>query len=119
MLQAVRQLPPPELASFVAQVNRLRWSTVKSGLSRAESDLLRRVNQGLPEEAQTLYRALNRKRRDKGLTASESQQLLTLTEELERLNSQRMMALAELSKLRQTPLTVLMEQLGLESPGYE
>lgn len=49
LLEAVEQLSPPELDQFVAAVLQLRSRRGPGRLDAAESDLLTRINQGLPE----------------------------------------------------------------------
>ena len=53
LLQAVAQLPQSEWEYFVAQVLTLRPPHAEQRLSQTESELLLKINQGIPAELQT------------------------------------------------------------------
>ena len=90
-----------------------------SCLSRTESQLLQEVNAGLGEETWRYYRELIEKRRAEALTRDERQQLIELSDEIERLNARRLEHLVALARLRNVTLADLMQQLGMETPPYE
>jgi len=75
--------------------------------------LLLAINRGLPAKLAERYRALSSRRRSETLTPEEHQELLKLTEEVERLQAERIKHLAELARLRGKPLGALMEELGV------
>jgi len=79
--------------------------------------LLSKINQGLPEATWQRYYQLIAKRQDE-TNAEEHRELLHLTEQVERLDAQRLEYLVELARLRQTTLPALMESLDLQSPNY-
>lgn len=58
------------------------------------------------------------KRQAEILTPEEHSELLHLTEQIEKLQAQRMEYLAELARLRGTSLTALMKNLGIQMPTY-
>lgn len=80
--------------------------------------MLSKINQGLPEATWQRYYQLIAKRQDETLNAEEHRELLHLTEQVERLDAQRLEYLVELARLRQTTLPALMESLDLQSPNY-
>lgn len=82
-------------------------------LSKRESELLLAINRGLSAEVAERYRALVNRRRSGTLTPEEHQELLRLTDEVERLQAERIEHLAELALLRGRPLGALMEELGI------
>lgn len=84
----------------------------------AEAELLRQINTGWAAERWQRYHALVAKRRAEILTPEEHRELIALTDEREIAHAQRMEHLVELAKLRQTTLDAVMEQLGLQAPGY-
>lgn len=116
LLEAVRQLSPPELDQFVAEVLRLRSRRGPSRLGATESELLARINQGFPEDLRGRYAELIARRRDESLTPEEHQELLRLTAETEGLEAERLAALAELARVRGVPLRTLMDDLGILMP---
>jgi hypothetical protein len=87
---------------------------VSTDLPSAETDLLRRINEGLPEKDVSRYHELMDKRRAGILIPEEYQELLRLTDTAEAIQARRIQDLAELARLRGTSLSALMEELGLK-----
>lgn len=94
------------------EVNRGASGGARS-LSQRESELLLGINRGLPGEQQERYRELVHRRRSGSLAAEEHAELLRLTDEVERLQAERIQRLSELARLRGKPLGALMEELGV------
>jgi hypothetical protein len=82
-----------------------------------ESELLERINAGLPEPRARRLEVLNALREAESLTGEEYEELLGLVDEAERLAVRRAEALAELAHTRGTTLPALMRDLGLEVVG--
>jgi hypothetical protein len=80
-----------------------------------ESDLLQQINIGFSAETWARYHALIAKRRAETLTPTEHEQLIQLSDRLEKLNVERIQALTHLANLRQQPLSDLMQSLGIAS----
>jgi len=118
LLKAVGQLSRPELEQFAVQIITLRAQRRAPSLPQAEAELLLKINQGLPPEAQRRYNELVAKRRAESLTPDEYDELLRLTDQTENLEARRMEYLAELARLRQTSLVELMKNLGIRPPAY-
>lgn len=76
-----------------------------------ETELLSRINQGLPEDASHRYHELMTKRRAGALTPEEHRELLRLTDTDEALQAERARYLADLARLRGVSLSVLVESL--------
>lgn len=118
LLKAVEQMPRPDRDDFVDQVVHLRTRPRATGLSRAESELLAKINRGVPAALQSRYDALVVKRREGKITKDEYDELLQLTSQVEELDAQRVGYLAELARLRRTTLPALMRDLGIKTPPY-
>jgi hypothetical protein len=118
LLKAVSQLSSTDLEKFVAQVLELRAQRKAAHLSRAETELLLKINQGISWETQQNYAALISKRQAELLTLEEQRELLTITEQIEKLEAQRVEALAELAKLKGISLINLMNELGIQPATY-
>ena len=118
LLKAVGRLSQPDLEQFVFQVIALRAQRQAPGLPRAESELLLKINEGVPPDIQTRYNELIAKRQAETLTPDEYEELLRLTQQVEKLEVRRVEYLAELARLRGTSLTALMENLGIRPPTY-
>lgn len=117
LLEAVEQLSPPELDQFVAEVLQLRSRRGPGRLDATESALLTRINQGLSEGLEGRYNELIERRRAESLTSEEHRELLRLTAEAERIEGDRLAALAELARIRGIPLRALMDDLGIPTPA--
>ena len=118
LLKAVGQLSKPELERFTSQVIALQAQKKAFSLPRSESELLLKINQGLPEKFKKRYDELIEKRRAENLLPKEYDELLRMTREAEKLEAQRVECLAQLAKIRKTTLSDLMKSLGLQNPKY-
>jgi hypothetical protein len=118
LLRAAEQMSEKELDGFVEQVVALRARHRAPSLSKVESDLLVRINQGVPRDLQQRYDELIARRREGTLTDEEYEELLRRTDEVEALDVTRVELLVELARLRRTTLPAVMEELGLKSPPY-
>lgn len=118
LIRAVEQLEPADLNAFTTQVLALRAQRIAPTLPAAEAELLRKINAGVPSDIQTRLDTLRSQKDQSPLTAEEYAELLTLTEQIERVDADRLEHLATLSQMRQIPLRQLMEQLGLKPHSY-
>jgi len=118
LLQAVGQLSAADLERVVAQVLRLQAQHKAASLSSRETELLLKINQGVPAAANARYQSLQSKRQAEQLTAEERRELSRLINQREKLQAQRLESLAELARLRNMTLRGVMRQLGIQSPGY-
>ena len=84
-----------------------------STLTADETRLFNIINKGFADEFWTKLHSLDRKRLQLTLTETDRAELLTMTEQMEVANLERMKALIELAEIRQTDLDTLMTQLGL------
>ncbi len=121
LLEAARQLPPPEFNQLVERLLAWRGQLMNAAprLSAAETALLLKINQGVAPAPQQRYDELLEKRDARTLTPEEYQELLALTDQVEAFNVERVKALADLAQLRQVSLPEVMRQLGLDTPAYE
>jgi len=113
LLRASTQLAASELDRLVSQLLSLRARRSAPSLPERETELLMKINQGLPAELDRRYRELIGKRDEGTLSSAEHQKLLRLTDEVEGYNVERVEHLVELAKLRKTSLGELVEELGL------
>lgn len=118
LLKAADQLSQSELEQFAFQVIALRAQRRAPSLPQAEAELLLKINQGAPSEIQRRYDELIGKRRAESLTSDEYEDLLRLTDQIEKLEARRMEYLAELARRRRTSLAELMENLGIRPPAH-
>jgi hypothetical protein len=117
LLKAVEQLKPPDLERFVSEVIALRAHRQARGLTPSETELLLRINQGLPPELRQRWDELRDKREADKLTHQEYQELLRLTGLVEDLQAKRVKFMVELAQIRKKSLPELMQDLGLQAPA--
>ena len=87
-------------------------------LSKTESELMQRINEGLPAETWRQYHALIAKRNAGTLTADEQKVLVGLVDQVEIAHARRLGYLLELATLRGTTLDAIMDALGIVKPTY-
>ncbi len=119
---AVKQLPPAELRQFKRQF--ASWQKKNGQPEQAntelETELLGRIrlNSRLPETTQRRFNRLRRKLRAEIITESELLDLQSLTSRLEWMSVERLEALIELARLRDTDVNMLMRELDLVPKRY-
>ncbi|GAX37493.1 STAS/SEC14 domain-containing protein [Nodularia sp. NIES-3585] len=118
LLKAVEQLSQADLKQFISQVIALQAQRTAPSLMQQESELLLKINQGISVEIQNYYNDLIAKRETETLTDEEHRQLLSLTEQIEKQQAQRIEYLVELANLRGISLNTLMESLGIQTQVY-
>lgn len=119
LLKAIDQLTSTDLERFFVQVLALRAQRNAPALRPEESDLLQKINQGLPLDLRDRYEALIGRRRSGALTPDEHDELLRLTDQVEALQAERAENLARLARLRGVPLATLLDSLGIHAAEYE
>lgn len=118
LLQAVEQLNPTDLEQLMVQIISLQAQHKAPRLSKDEADLLLKINQGLPFETQKRFDELVAKRQAESLTPTEHQELISLTGQIEKSDTERIKYMAELARLRGVSITELMKNLGIYPPAY-
>ncbi len=91
----------------------LRQTRSVRHLTKGEADLLRKINQGLPQKTWHRYNQLIQKRRLETLSSEEHAALIKISDQIEQVNAQRVEYLAQLAGIRRIPLEQLMRTLGI------
>jgi L-lysine 2,3-aminomutase len=118
LLKAVEQLNQTDLERFVSQVIAIQAQQKALNLPQSEAELLIKINQHIPSDIQKYYNKLIAQRDAENLTTDEHRELLSLTEQIEKLQAQRIEYLADLARLRGITLTALMQNLGIQTQIY-
>lgn len=118
VLESVVQLDLQELEQFALQLNRVLARRKAPSLSQRETELLQQINQGLPAPIRQRYRQLNDKVHDETLTTEEHIEFLTLVDQVELADAQRLKHLIGLAQLRGISLDDLLDQLGIAPSAY-
>lgn len=85
-------------------------------LSREETELLLKINEGLPEDRQLRYNELLSKLSKETITEPEHQELLQLIPQVEAKNVERLKYLVQLAQLWNTSVDEVMDRLGIKPP---
>lgn len=118
LLNAVEQLSLPELEDLMSQVMTLQAKRKAPCLSADETELMLTINQGLSPDMQMRFDELVVRRQAETLTQEEHQELLSLIDQIEKADAERMKYMAELARIRGVSLEVLMEELEIRPPTY-
>jgi hypothetical protein len=82
-----------------------------------ESELLARINEGLPDVLRGRYGELIARRDQALLDSDEHAELLRLSAEVEQHEGDRVAALAELARMRGVSLSAVMNLPGISAPS--
>ena len=118
LVNAVRQLSRSELERLFALMTPVRPLYEECQLSDTESELLIKINEGVPNTVQHRYDELIAKRNESMLKDMEYGELLQLTDQMELADARRLKHLIELANIRNKPLTLLMNELGITPSEY-
>ncbi len=116
LVNAVNQLSEAERDKLLSRFMSHQPLYKEHRLTREESDLLMKINRGVPDAIQQKYNNLISKRKEQTLTDEEYRELLYVTEKVERLDAQRLDWLTKLAQIRKKPLGLLMEELSIKAP---
>jgi hypothetical protein len=117
LLNGVAKLDIPDLEQLISELLTLRARRVAPSLSKEESRLLEKINQGLPPDLQQRYDELTARRQAETMTPAEHQELLALIDRIERADAERVQALTELAQRRGISVARLMAELGIRRTG--
>lgn len=119
LLQAALQMSREELEQFVARLFALKARQETPGLSERETELLMKINQGLPPNTQHRLNELIDKRQSYTITQEELQELIQLTDQAESFDVERLKQLIELAHLRGVTLDELITKLGIKPVPHD
>ncbi len=118
LVDAIEQLPPQELADLVRRVIAIQARRGAPLLAEDEEQtLFSVVEQSLPPADQRRLDVLRQKSREGTLSPAEQAELLAFVQRVERQDLARAEALVRLAQKRQTTVSALLRDLGLE-PAY-
>ena len=118
VLSSITKLNAADLEQFLNQVTTILARRKAPNLSQRETDLLQRINEGVPDIVRQRYRQLNAKRQAETLSEPEHSELLSLVDRIELADADRLGCLIELANLRGVTVAALMQQLGIQAPAY-
>lgn len=92
-------------------------SKKQNALTRRESELLLKINEGLPESVQNRYTALLSKSAQEMLTEREQEELVLLIPEIEKKSAERLEYLIQLAAIWNISVDETMARLGIHTPS--
>lgn len=107
------RLDTQELNALLGQLNALRIRRTTTALSKQETDLLKKINEGFPPSKWERLAELDNKMEFSDLSEAEAGESLMLAEELESYTIQRFEYLKKLALLRNLSVEQLMVNLGI------
>lgn len=113
LLQATANLSSLELDNFVNQAIILRAKRNAANVSRDESEILLKINQGLSPRLQKRFDELAEKLQTEKMTADERQEFLRLTNRTEKQDAKRIELWGKLAEIRQQTLDEVIKDLGI------
>ncbi len=93
LLNIVDQLNLSDLEQLMARIIALQAKSKAPSLPKEESELLMKINKGLPSDIQKRFDKLVARRQDEILTPNEQKELISLTEKIEQTDAERMKSL--------------------------
>jgi hypothetical protein len=115
LLKAVEQLKQPDLEKFVSQVIILHAHKKADNLLKNEGELFVKNHQDLSSTFLNYHNKLIAKSEEEKLTDEEYRELLSLSEQIDKLQAHRLEYLADLALLHGITLTELMQTLGFQT----
>ena len=104
LFRAIEHLSPGDFADVVQRLLLMRANRVATHADQPETNLLLRINSGLPIEVQKRFDELVAKREVESIRPEELSELIDLTELIETRDGERLEALNALAQSRRMPL---------------
>ena len=105
-----------DLERFMEQLSILIARKKVPSLSKKETELIKKINRGLPEKIQSRYSKLLPKSVNHSLTETEYQELSDILPMMENLGVERLKHMIELATLWETSVDEVMKRLGIKPP---
>lgn len=113
ILNKASQLSKRDFEHLFANLNLLRARRAAPSLSKSETELLKKINEGFSSEKWARIAQLDEKMEFSELTKAEADEHLALAEELEAYTVQRFLWLKQLASLRKVSVERVMEDLDI------
>ena len=122
LIKMIADIQSEELLKRVRQFlkeaeNEISRSEKAPSLSKEETKLLLKINEGLPEATQLRYNELLSMLANGSLKGKEHKELLQLTNQVEANSAERLRNLLQLARLWNTTVDEVMDRLGIKPPA--
>ena len=115
VLAGVASLDTAELEDFFQKVAQVLAERKAPHLSNRESELLRKINAGYPEDMTKRYEYLLAQQKKHALPPAEQQELIEISDHFETYDAKRLESLLELAQLRSISLDELLKNISQPS----
>jgi CBS-domain-containing membrane protein len=109
----MEQLDNVSLDTLIHKLQILRLSRNMNDEQKAEITLLKKINKVLPAFQQQKFELLNQKRLNQELSSTETSELIDIVADIEKIHTNRIKYLTQLSKLKNKSVPELMTSLRL------
>ena len=113
LIKSVEQLDIDNLEKLLERVLLIRAKKIAPTIGKKEANLLTIINQPIPQKLLKGFKKLSAIKKERRLSKKEYLTLTSILDEIEKLNADRLVALAALSKIQGKPLKQLMTQFGV------
>lgn len=114
MLKNIEALDTPVLETFLEEVNLILARRKAPSFSLQETELMLKINHGVPRTIRKRQKELSLKNRYETITKKEHQELIRLGILIEQSDLIRLNSLIELAEIQHTTVDKLMDKLGLK-----
>lgn len=110
LLKNVKMLETPVLESFMDEVSLIPARRKTPSLSKQETELMQRINYGVPIAVRERQKILSLKNRYENLTQAEYQELIQLSTQIEESDVVRIQSLITLAQLKNTTVIQFLQE---------
>ncbi|MFK7982801.1 MAG: hypothetical protein AB8G86_22665 [Saprospiraceae bacterium] len=110
ILDGISKLDAKDIELFMQEVAGILAKKQKK--ASKESSLIKKIKSIYPTKLSKRYQALRLKMTNQVLTDTEQKELLTLTNQFETLDAQRLQYLLQLTEIRKQPLDILLKEFA-------
>lgn len=119
LVKGAEQLETSALEDYIQKILQIRAKRIAPHFDKQEAELLKKINIGLSSEKQQRKAELWKKRVAEILTEAEHQELMTIIDEAEALNVERVISIGKLAQLKEVTPIQLMKDLGINPKNDE
>lgn len=118
LIQSVSNLESNEIMQFMQEMGRVIAARKVKSLSQRETELLKAINDSMPNKLQLAYETLMLKLNNENISEKEHQELLKIVAKVEIYKVKKVECMVELAQLRKISLKQLAQQLNANSLFY-
>ena len=116
IVDGLAELDTSELEAFADEVNTLLAQRKAPSLSKEETQLIARINQGIPLEVVERFQQLRDKQSGSSLFSKEKEELANLVDQMEAQEAKRLEDMITLAGIWKVSVDELRIRLGIQAP---